>query len=1217
MTHVSIGKNFVNISILKDGSNVDQNNELLKSYDKDGNSIFSKAELQEIQKDLSEASGENQKLEDEEAYKFIAKRLNISVEDAKAKYPNLVNDAVNNLLGQYEGEKIAEKLWKLIDGFVFKSVEQSEFQYQLKSINKDNILYVLAEYKKASKNSETLIAGIWAEKTASEQSRKDAVSKLFNVLYGAVDGSKYDKVSLKAQFDDLMNQDFKDISLNKLDAVFKALTSMVEGKYVEGEADLNTATKNAQSRNKEALNTVDNQVDSQGAISRGLDNRRGRRDAGLTEETVKEIIANHDGKLKELEALKGDYKAYCAKFKEIFGVEYSRDAVENYNKYNNKYEKAVVDYQKEQAFNKHFENELKNPYIMYQNGQGSTNFKAQADLAYKGLYEKFAKFFGEEYTNVLIELGGLKDASSDEKYKFLTSQIKVYSDSLNAKTKEACGGISFTELTEKRNGAFNAAYGVQNDTYLQALDWITAQQKDLMVVNVGTTVALTALSFAGGPAAIAAAAAIVTNPVSFVEMATDESGMSAEDWKNFSKNCLTNIGWMALGCGAGKVGQLLNDKVKLMGLARILSKTGQSVDDLLKNKNLPADIAKSIQKYRMLGNAVGVTTEVAIDISTTALLQKEGATEGDWIMSIASALVGTALQTKLLSKSADESVSIIKQCFPDLNMSDAQARKVLETLVAKSEARSAAANSMSSRYMPSGNIYSSIVPINPAWIDKLGGFIKNLFSSGTDKLFEPQAQKYINKLDPDMKNAFDEAFADITARLCDGELPNNKMLDEVCTSFADKHGIDCDDLKDNLIAILENDKKWENIAELFELRKAAYNNSGTKESAKALIAELRVSKGMYSQEHEKAILKMFSEVETRVLSGEVPSKNMLDDVAQKYSKEFGVDAEELMYSLLERSRNDESWSKIGFYLGKESSEINSSWRENAVAEFKKAKGGEDTKSIKSEDVKSDNGASEPTKTEANSSQKQKFEVTDELYEKYSYIYDKTFYDSDSRAKIIEVMENYEKAVAEGKISPDNFDEMLIYKLLDEAEISSNDVDRCTNLIKEKFHQKVIAYEAKVKNIKEKYGIYDEEVIKDADKVFDIIREKKDNGQKITQDELESIIYNDISDKRLVDRVLKYVCSDDADIELKNYIEDCTHYSVYNDKSYGLYSDDAKAEAVSAFDKLYASVKSSSELTNDLISSYSVNLFNWGAEDLFLKLIHSHHELGPMYNILSR
>jgi hypothetical protein len=60
MTHVSIGKNFVNISILKEGSQVDQNNELLKSYDKDGNSIFSKAELQEIQEGLSEASGKNQ-----------------------------------------------------------------------------------------------------------------------------------------------------------------------------------------------------------------------------------------------------------------------------------------------------------------------------------------------------------------------------------------------------------------------------------------------------------------------------------------------------------------------------------------------------------------------------------------------------------------------------------------------------------------------------------------------------------------------------------------------------------------------------------------------------------------------------------------------------------------------------------------------------------------------------------------------------------------------------------------------------------------------------------------------------------------------------------------------------------------------------------------------------------------------------------------------------
>ena len=77
MSHIQFGNFSIDFSKLREGSEVDKNNEFLKSYDFDGNSIFSSNELNALQEDIEQTAGKDKTIQENEAIALLAKKLKL------------------------------------------------------------------------------------------------------------------------------------------------------------------------------------------------------------------------------------------------------------------------------------------------------------------------------------------------------------------------------------------------------------------------------------------------------------------------------------------------------------------------------------------------------------------------------------------------------------------------------------------------------------------------------------------------------------------------------------------------------------------------------------------------------------------------------------------------------------------------------------------------------------------------------------------------------------------------------------------------------------------------------------------------------------------------------------------------------------------------------------------------------------------------------------
>ena len=135
---IKLGNFTINLDSLQGGSRVDDN-ELLKKYDKDGNSIFSYAELYELKKDLENAAGNDKNLSEEEALALLARKFNITVQEAAQRFKNareIISKEMENLASQKDAKEITNSLHKLIeDNWSFGSVNKPEFAENFNKIN--------------------------------------------------------------------------------------------------------------------------------------------------------------------------------------------------------------------------------------------------------------------------------------------------------------------------------------------------------------------------------------------------------------------------------------------------------------------------------------------------------------------------------------------------------------------------------------------------------------------------------------------------------------------------------------------------------------------------------------------------------------------------------------------------------------------------------------------------------------------------------------------------------------------------------------------------------------------------------------------------------------------------------------------------------------------------------------------------------------------------
>ena len=133
MTQLSFGKYILNLNSIKEGLRIDESNEFLKKYDKDNNSIFSCEEINALKQDLEVAAGEDRALSDNEAILLLAKKMNITIDEAKQKFfqlGNIISEGMQNLNKQQTGRDIGNDMYDMIDDN-FKTEVESKIRSRI------------------------------------------------------------------------------------------------------------------------------------------------------------------------------------------------------------------------------------------------------------------------------------------------------------------------------------------------------------------------------------------------------------------------------------------------------------------------------------------------------------------------------------------------------------------------------------------------------------------------------------------------------------------------------------------------------------------------------------------------------------------------------------------------------------------------------------------------------------------------------------------------------------------------------------------------------------------------------------------------------------------------------------------------------------------------------------------------------------------------------
>lgn len=1133
MSEISIGGFKINLKNLIEGLAVDKQNKFLQKYDKDGNSVFSAQELADLQADLETASGDDKTLSENEILNFYAKKMGVTIEVAKekfAKYGNIIQKGVESLSGKNE-DYIVNTLNNLIeDNLEFASVDNKKFQETFKHINSDNVINILKKYNQ--NYGEDLATAIMKERSASSKNKVSNVQTLYNLLYSQIDKSKFDTSVIEKDFKEFL----KNQQINKLNNIFNTMIAMVEGKYIDKTATREETSTNAIERNQDAQTLADNKAQSQGGVSKVLDGI-----GGLSKRDVDKIIKEHQNKLDQLKAVetmpeselmqrfgtKDRNKAYDFVFKTIFGVEYKPAAVANYDKINDfinsdSVRNAVAI---ESFYQSSFANELspdKVDIIFTHKG-----LKA-AEETYNNFYQKMCEYFGKEIVDNFLKLSNAENEMAHNKYRILHKMLKSELEIIHQNTVKTCGGIEYSELQEKHDRAFNAAYGYENDTYLVAQKWIGQQQTRLNVAQTATQVAGMALTlFSGGTLGVVGAAVSLADPVSFMEQATDIDGMTQEDWSNFIKDRAEMIGWMALGMGAGAVGAAASKMVKIKGLSQLAQKAGMSLDDLLAKANLPKDIQASLIKAQKLADLAGVSTEVAVDISLTAALQENGATGADWIMSLSGAILGTKLGNKLTGLKEPDAVLELQKYFPDVKKEDALS--IIRDLNQKAK----------------------------TWAQDNSGHGNRLYS-GVDVV--AAVKGVVNKASDFVNNLL-------------GKLEDNKLIND-------------------------NEK---NILSTYARKKPEY---------------------------AAPITEAIEEIATRIKAGETPTFNMkndiLDNLIQKYPDLDRNNLKNELEIVMEIKLKQEGWRGISGCMMRDYYSYD--YVEEVTDNFRKNRGWESGNTVAENKPQLKVEEKPDAVPEVKSQQVQPNKPSyDELLAKYPEVNNK-FYSTEAENQVFDFLEDYTNILGDREITFDNFKEYTtelyqeIYSRCDA--LSDTEKDVLFKIVKERYHKNVIAEEIRFKDIQarpELKGI-SVEGIKAGDKIVEELKVMMKNGETIDSADFIDLRLQDIMgdhyDFRKVGKIEEYIYSNP---EVKNFLNDCTHRDIRNNKAYTkAYQKETIENAIEALDKLYGLHKQGVEITLDDINA-TKNHINYSNDQDLPKLLDdilmNHHTMGPIYKKL--
>lgn len=183
-------------------------------------------------------------------------------------------------------------------------------------------------------------------------------------------------------------------------------------------------------------------------------------------------------------------------------------------------------------------------------------------------------------------------------------------------------------------------------------------------------------------------------PTELLEQLTSENGMSTDEWQAWGEGVLQNTVYMSAGMGVSKIAEQGAALYKTKALVNTLKQAGKSTDEIaamVKSNpvKFPNDIVKSFKKIDTLAKTLQVSNEVALDISSTYLLNKVmgngDVTKQDWINSVAFAISGGVLQKQFAHLDTESKVKYIHDAFKEYGVTKEEAQNILKTMDGISE----------------------------------------------------------------------------------------------------------------------------------------------------------------------------------------------------------------------------------------------------------------------------------------------------------------------------------------------------------------------------------------------------------------------------------------------------------------------------------------------------------------------------------------------------
>ena len=185
-------------------------------------------------------------------------------------------------------------------------------------------------------------------------------------------------------------------------------------------------------------------------------------------------------------------------------------------------------------------------------------------------------------------------------------------------------------------------------------------------------------------------------PTELLEQLTSKNGMSKEEWENWGIGVLQNSVYMAAGIGASKLAEVGASMYKTKALVTTLKSAGKTGDEIIamvkaNPVKFPNEIVKSLTKVDKLAKTLQISSEVALDLSSTVLINKAMGNGDllpqDVINSIAFAISGGVIQKQFLHLSTESKIMFIQETFKDYGITRADAQNVLKAMDMISEGK--------------------------------------------------------------------------------------------------------------------------------------------------------------------------------------------------------------------------------------------------------------------------------------------------------------------------------------------------------------------------------------------------------------------------------------------------------------------------------------------------------------------------------------------------